>query len=59
VHDRSLNRPQGEVDNRLRINQPQSEAPPESRGSDEGDAMGTARNARRKDFHSASLGQLL
>jgi hypothetical protein len=44
VRDPSLNLPQGEVDNRLRINQPHSQAPAERKGSDKGNMMGKAKN---------------
>jgi hypothetical protein len=38
MRDPSLNLPQGgEIDNHLRINQPHSQAPPERRGSGEGE----------------------
>jgi hypothetical protein len=54
MRDPALNLPQGgEMENRLRINQPHSQAPLETRGSGEGDMMGKAKNGGRKDFHRA------
>jgi hypothetical protein len=47
--DRSLNfRHEGEVDNRLRITQPHSQALPERRGSGEGGMTGKAKHGGRR-----------
>jgi hypothetical protein len=57
MRDPSLNLPQGrEIDTRLRLNQPHSQAPPERRGSDEGDMMGKAKNGGRKNYFAPSQG---
>jgi hypothetical protein len=56
VRDPSLNLPQGEGDNRLRINHPHSQAPPEGRGSDEGNVMGRRRLVGEKIFTAPSQG---
>jgi hypothetical protein len=57
--DSSINLPQGgEIDNGLQINQPDSQASPERRGSDERDMMGKAKNGRQNFFHSAKLRRL-
>jgi hypothetical protein len=57
VRDPSLNLPQGgEVDNRLRINHPHSQAPPEWRSSDEENVMGRRRLVGEKIFAAPSHG---